>query len=111
VKKPDNSGVFDGYLSNLRRDLVPLTLPLLRIGFLLVASAFTQFFDKQKNRELKKVLGFLSVTRPRVAVAEDHVVNICFHIIHLALICAVCSIVSLYVRSAKNMTVNFSKLC
>ena len=46
VKKPDNSGVFDGYLSNLRRDLVPLTLPLLRIGLLLVASAFTQFFDK-----------------------------------------------------------------
>ena len=27
------TGVFDGYLSNLRRDLVPLTLPLLRIGF------------------------------------------------------------------------------
>jgi len=27
------TGVFDGYLSNLRRDLVPLTLPQLRIGF------------------------------------------------------------------------------
>ena len=40
------TGVFDGYLSNLRRDLVPLTLPLLRIGVYSAAIVFTWFFDR-----------------------------------------------------------------